>query len=348
MESYYNVKEYGAVGDGVCDDTISIQKCMDYAQEKKGVAFFPSGTYLISSTIYFGRKDSDSANEFTIQGTGTANTQSMIKMVNDGNMAETGSEAKVCIKGLAFLHEGKSGNILRLEKGFGHGVYDCMLIRNGGNLDDMLYFTGSYVEIVNTGFGNAEPNCYAIRCTTEHGKININSNIFDCRIWGIGKGLLIDSVPGNRPEGLKVSRNMFLNTGEEQITIETVLHVDISNNMLDQCCKTSVLIRPVGHSVCGAFLLGNYISPAKDQVEGICVLIEQDEKSLMVLSLHMANNMLAYAGYGIVGGSNLVNANICNNTINDITHCGIELDGSKDSIIENNSFWNCGVSKKIG
>lgn len=44
-----NVKDYGAKGDGVTDDIIAIQKCVD---DNKSV-FFPSGTYAISKPIIF-------------------------------------------------------------------------------------------------------------------------------------------------------------------------------------------------------------------------------------------------------------------------------------------------------
>lgn len=42
-----NVKDYGATGDGITDDTIAINKCMS---ENKQI-YFPEGTYLISNTL---------------------------------------------------------------------------------------------------------------------------------------------------------------------------------------------------------------------------------------------------------------------------------------------------------
>jgi len=48
-----NVKGYGAVGDGVTDDTAAIQAAIDAAYDKASPAtvFFPAGTYLISEPI---------------------------------------------------------------------------------------------------------------------------------------------------------------------------------------------------------------------------------------------------------------------------------------------------------
>ena len=50
-----NVNDYGAVGDGVTDDTAAIQAAVDYAGPLQKVTFMPAGTYLITDTINFPR-----------------------------------------------------------------------------------------------------------------------------------------------------------------------------------------------------------------------------------------------------------------------------------------------------
>lgn len=47
----YNVKDYGAVGDGSTDDTTSIQAAITACQGTGAKLFFPKGSYKISTTL---------------------------------------------------------------------------------------------------------------------------------------------------------------------------------------------------------------------------------------------------------------------------------------------------------
>lgn len=50
---FYNVKDFGAVGDGVTDDRLAIQAALNTARlGGGGVVFLPPGTYLVSSTAH--------------------------------------------------------------------------------------------------------------------------------------------------------------------------------------------------------------------------------------------------------------------------------------------------------
>lgn len=47
----FSVKQYGAVGDGVADDTAAIQAAIDDSQTSETVILFPPGRYLVSDTL---------------------------------------------------------------------------------------------------------------------------------------------------------------------------------------------------------------------------------------------------------------------------------------------------------
>ena len=50
---YVSVKDYGAKGDGTTDDASAIQSALDALKDTGGIIFFPTGTYLIKSSVLF-------------------------------------------------------------------------------------------------------------------------------------------------------------------------------------------------------------------------------------------------------------------------------------------------------
>lgn len=72
----YNVKDFGAKGNGITDDTYAIQKCFNFINSiGGGVAYFPNGTYKISRTKQKGKAWSLFAvNNLSIKGENKENT----------------------------------------------------------------------------------------------------------------------------------------------------------------------------------------------------------------------------------------------------------------------------------
>jgi hypothetical protein len=56
LEQYVSVMDFGAVGDGIVDDTLAIQTAVNSSQNK--TLFFPAGTYKLTDTIYLGGRGS--------------------------------------------------------------------------------------------------------------------------------------------------------------------------------------------------------------------------------------------------------------------------------------------------
>jgi hypothetical protein len=72
-----NVKDFGAKGDGVSDDTLAIQKAIDSTNRDFQIVYLPKGTYLVSDTIQLGRAK-------TIQGANINTTIIRLKNRSSG------------------------------------------------------------------------------------------------------------------------------------------------------------------------------------------------------------------------------------------------------------------------
>lgn len=85
-----SVKDFGAVGDGVTDDTAAIQAALD-SLSAGGFLYFPAGTFKITSTL------SSSANNLSLVGAGVGAT-TLLKEFSTNNLF-TLSGAKLNIRG---------------------------------------------------------------------------------------------------------------------------------------------------------------------------------------------------------------------------------------------------------
>lgn len=52
ITGWYHVENFGALGDGIADDTVAIQACLNAVPDVGGKVYFRSGDYLISSPLY--------------------------------------------------------------------------------------------------------------------------------------------------------------------------------------------------------------------------------------------------------------------------------------------------------
>lgn len=51
-DGYIDVRSFGAKGDGMADDTRSIQKALDYSRDNGGIVYFPDGTYMLGTLLF--------------------------------------------------------------------------------------------------------------------------------------------------------------------------------------------------------------------------------------------------------------------------------------------------------
>lgn len=101
-----SVKDFGAVGDGVTDDTATMQAAIDYAVANGRDLFIPDGTYIVNQLVY---NSTSYANMPSIYGAGR--NQTIIKkkagstvgaLLTVGAFASTNFMANVTIEGITF------------------------------------------------------------------------------------------------------------------------------------------------------------------------------------------------------------------------------------------------------
>lgn len=64
LSQYISVKDFGAVGDGVTDDAVNVQKAIDYVEALGGNLYFPRGKYLFGTQVTINRTYAASGGNF--------------------------------------------------------------------------------------------------------------------------------------------------------------------------------------------------------------------------------------------------------------------------------------------
>lgn len=129
-ELYANVKKFGAVGDGVTDDTIQIQQAIANAEGK--ILYFPSGEYLVSEELLI---DYDNA-EICISAGATIRcvqntvTGGVIQCIGHFSTLGTSTATEPKRSGLHIYGGGTVISENSLNNAIGFGRYDNVVIEN--------------------------------------------------------------------------------------------------------------------------------------------------------------------------------------------------------------------------
>lgn len=159
-----NVKSYGAVGDGVNDDTTAIQNAIAYIKSiNGGIVWFPVGTYKITATLAV------TGNHITLAGAGGA---------VDGNVAFIG--------GMSAAIAAASSRIVWAGSAGGTAVLFSPLVDNGtlppivgGGMTEIMIDGGSvagYGLDIRTMRNGVFRNSSVMRCTTVNLKVGTTVN----------------------------------------------------------------------------------------------------------------------------------------------------------------------------
>lgn len=159
----FNVKDYGAIGDGVANDSTAIQAAINAAKAVQGTVFLPPGLYLIgTTTLYLTTTGATGGDPVSIKIIGAGTEASTIRYTGSGTAISSGTTINggesIVIEDLTIIGNGSTGSArglhlkrywhassirnVRIESFAGTGLHlhrcfalvvdSCTILNNGG------------------------------------------------------------------------------------------------------------------------------------------------------------------------------------------------------------------------
>lgn len=232
LRDVVSVKDFGAVGDGVTDDTAAIQAAIN-AVLPRGCLFFPEGIYPVNGPFVVDTTGSSALLELI--GVGGAGGGSVIRAKAGVSNASlfTFIDSTCTVSNLSFEVSGAvNATALEFRGGSNNGyeaVHNC-------------FFSGWYSAVTIKTDTYKIANCYAIDCTNFIIGANwaMNGSITSNYVLGGQTSVWLkqdrtDPSP-QQPEGVRITDNTFLNTADiaKSIRVECGLEILIAGNIIDQ------------------------------------------------------------------------------------------------------------------
>jgi len=308
LSQYVSVKDFGAVGDGVADDTAAIQAAID---EANGV-FFPTGSYLVNAQI-------DLKSNLLLFGEGGS------KIVLDTGVTPyvlRGSATNnVTIRDLEIEGNGASGfSTVYITNATNVTVDNCVITKSGANA---LYFVGCLFAKVqncvlsnNFYYGLEFRDCVGCKAIANQCAANGDTGVATS---GGGRGIMLW-----RARGCYIAGNRFVDNSEygfriysEAADATTSYNNVVTGNTFQNNIRADLVLYDEGAAfsfVTNNVITDNVIYRTVDTTDlnSVCVL-HGDFNTY-------ANNKIVKSGaFGTDCGFNFFNANYCT-----ISNCTVE------------------------
>lgn len=336
---------------GVFDvtDYGSVEEAVNAASLVGGIVYFPPGEYHLNETLQINAS-------ITLLGAGGHTGASrIVGRQSSGNMMDVRGAGAV-IRELQLRNEGTGSAITfhATASAYGQILERCGISNLPGNNSHLVQFQGAYTRIADNILGTNEPYAYALNChkVADPAVFQFESWITGNRMVGPGKGLLVDAAGmGGRPEGLRIFGNAIVNTGAEQLTIQTAFAVTVMGNTFGNGSLYAIWLRDIGGPIHGVNVTGNSIDVASSigpsgtpntdyyaghSREGVAVNIPGSGHG--VRNVNVNGNFIHYCGYGVTLGANVANVGVVNNDFSSISHTGVASDMATNVLVMGNRF----------
>jgi hypothetical protein len=311
-----NVKLFGAKGDGVTDDTLAIQKAIDFisnqvvGSQSGGIIHLPLGDYLISSALIFSNKN------IKIRGTGRLFTTSSINLIDVKSTAsniiieEIKMQKTTTTGGAMIYFEAGASNIL---------IQNCIL---QDNLGDFIYSLADNVTVRNNTISNGVGDSCGVVVVGTNNRV-LENTISLCRV-----GVFCTSDSNGNGSNTLVRGNVITNCGTYVKEVDGAIvaykthDVTIVDNDIDLTMVSNVQINGIRSRTAYNMIINN------NRVKGGANCISVNPYLGSAKYINISNNKCSSpVNYGIIvkgkayhvtGSGNIIenspNAGICCST----------------------------------
>lgn len=242
-----NVKEFGAKGDGLTDDTAAIQAAINALASAGGEVFFPAGTYVISSTL---------TASGPLRLAGVDPISSVIKASTSARMFDSGGYDGIRIERLTFDgNDVAQGGVALYAAGPAHAQEMRMQSVR------IYHMAGGYgLDLGSLNPAGAPADCYFYDVDILDGAVGCvnggqDNHFINCRFAGQTVAG-VDTLAGTTPEAVFHGCIFSGNAVDFRINTTLALHVFVGCYFEN---STTAMIKSTGTYNGGANLYGCYL-----------------------------------------------------------------------------------------
>lgn len=231
-----SVKDFGAVGDGVADDTSAFQAAVNAVSGDDII--IPGGTYKITAPVVV-----TGVERVNLVGAGSDFT----KLQAVGNF-----ESILVFDGTSFrnyarnmkLDVGATTTIGVKLGGLGNKVVDCEMIgSNDSGSAPLAFIDSSYNRFEKCRFSPLHANLWSAWLDNRaDGGLVISNFFLSCQFSNAGKGVWIKKSHAGKPrtEGSLFEGTFFINTGANQLLVDSHYGLQVVASSFEECGGTAV------------------------------------------------------------------------------------------------------------